>query len=206
MKHFTNYRKSLTILLAMLFVMAHSVILSEGYSWKTTPPAAYLTGVAASLNDVPMKKALSDGDQPSPSLESRSKAEARASEAYGKLPLGFEANRGQAGAEVKFMAHSGNSALLLTADGAVLTLAKRREARRKNPSLKNVASPAKMQLAAVQMKMLGSRAAVEVEGLEPLSGSSNYLMGKDPKNWHTAIPMYGKVRYRNLYPGVNLIY
>src|SRR5256885_15484224 len=99
MKHFTNYRKSLTILLAMLFVMAHSVILSKGYSWETTPPATYLTGAAASLNDAPMKKALPDSGQPPPPIESRSQAEVRASEAYGKLPLSFEANRGQAGAE-----------------------------------------------------------------------------------------------------------
>jgi uncharacterized repeat protein (TIGR01451 family) len=204
MKHFTNYRKSLTILLAMLFVMAHSVILSKGYSWKRPLPATSFAAAAASLNDAPI--ALSDGGQPSASLESRSKAEARASEAYGKLPLSFEANRGQAGAEVKFMAHSGNSALLLTADGAVLTLAKRRDARRKNPSPKKPASPAEVQVAAVQMKMLGRNAAVEIEGLEPLSGSTNYLRGKDPKNWHTAIPLYGKVRYRDLYPGVNLIY
>ncbi|MEN3334194.1 MAG: hypothetical protein V7641_3559 [Blastocatellia bacterium] len=204
MKRFSQYRKSLTLLLAMLLVIAHSAILSLGYSWKATLPD--FSSANADSTDEAIKNALSASRQPSAAIESRSKAEARAAEAYGKLPLSFEANHGQASAEVKFMAHSGDSALLLTSDGAVLTLAKRRAARSKNPSLKSAARPAKMQVAAVHITTPGSHAAVAVEGLDQLSGSSNYLIGKDSKNWHTNIPLYGKVRYRNLYSGIDLIY
>jgi hypothetical protein len=34
----------------------------------------------------------------------------------------------------------------------------------------------------------------------------NYLIGKDPKQWRTNIPTFGKVRYEGVYPGVDLVY
>ncbi|MGH9432442.1 MAG: SBBP repeat-containing protein, partial [Terriglobia bacterium] len=37
-------------------------------------------------------------------------------------------------------------------------------------------------------------------------GKSNYFIGNDPKNWHTNVPNYAEVRYRNVYPGVDLVY
>ena len=43
---------------------------------------------------------------------------------YGKLPLSFEANQGQTGARVRFLAHGGGYTIFLTADEAVLTLKK----------------------------------------------------------------------------------
>src|SRR3989449_4337034 len=46
----------------------------------------------------------------------------RGSEAYGKLPLYFEANRGQTDAQVKFLSRGGRHVLLLTPTEAVLVL------------------------------------------------------------------------------------
>src|SRR5437016_12905395 len=48
--------------------------------------------------------------------------EARVSEAYGKLPLHFEANRGQTHEDVRFLARGAGYSLFLTPTGAVLTL------------------------------------------------------------------------------------
>src|SRR2546427_1923700 len=31
-------------------------------------------------------------------------------------------------------------------------------------------------------------------------------MGSDPANWRTDVPTYAKVRYKNVYPGIDLIY
>ncbi len=47
---------------------------------------------------------------------------------------------------------------------------------------------------------------VEVCGIEPLPGTSNYFSGSDPKLWHTRIPQFAKVRYSNVYPGIDLIF
>jgi len=50
--------------------------------------------------------------------------DAQVSEAYGKLPLSFEANHGQTDAEVKFLSRGGGYTLLLTAREAVLSLSR----------------------------------------------------------------------------------
>src|ERR1039458_7828607 len=47
---------------------------------------------------------------------------ARIVEAYGKLPLSFEANQGQADAQVKFLSRGNGYSLFLTSNEAVLTL------------------------------------------------------------------------------------
>jgi hypothetical protein len=47
-------------------------------------------------------------------------AQARSLDGYGKLPLSFEANRGQADGRVKFLSRTGGYTLFLTGDEAVL--------------------------------------------------------------------------------------
>src|SRR5437667_11742658 len=51
-------------------------------------------------------------------------ADARVSEAYGRLPLHFEANRGQTHEDVRFLARGPGYSLYLTAGEAVLVLAR----------------------------------------------------------------------------------
>jgi hypothetical protein len=41
---------------------------------------------------------------------------------------------------------------------------------------------------------------------QPLEGRVNYFMGKDPSKWHTDIPTFGKVGFRQIYPGVDVVY
>jgi len=45
-----------------------------------------------------------------------------------------------------------------------------------------------------------------VTGLAELPGKSNYFIGNDPKKWRTNVPNYAKVKYENVYPGVDLVY
>jgi hypothetical protein len=42
--------------------------------------------------------------------------------------------------------------------------------------------------------------------LEEQPSRSNYFIGNDPQKWHTGVANYAKVRYRNMYPGIDLIY
>jgi hypothetical protein len=39
-----------------------------------------------------------------------------------------------------------------------------------------------------------------------LPGKSNYFIGSDPKKWRTNVTNYAKVKYANVYPGVDLVY
>ncbi len=56
------------------------------------------------------------------------------------------------------------------------------------------------------MNLVGANQKARVVGLEELPGKSNYFIGNDPKQWRTNVPTYAKVRYQNVYPGVDLIY
>lgn len=110
--------------------------------------------------------------------------------AYGKLPLSFAPNRGQAAPEVRFLSRGQGYQLFLTAEEAVLTLQK----------------PASEKRAVVRMRIEGATPKAAISGLEPLPGKVNYLRGKDPKQWRTDIPTYGKVKYAGIYPGIDLVY
>lgn len=43
-------------------------------------------------------------------------------------------------------------------------------------------------------------------GVELLPGKSSYFFGKDPSKWRTGVSSYAKVRYPNVWPGVDVIY
>src|SRR5262245_4977105 len=108
---------------------------------------------------------------------------ARVSETYGRLPLSFEANQGQADAQVKFFSRGNGYGLWLTATEAVL------------------ASQSE-----VRMRLVGANTSSQIEGLDRLPGQSNYFLSNDPQRWRTHVASYARVRYREVYPGVDLIY
>src|SRR5438477_5209642 len=115
-------------------------------------------------------------------------AQARVSEAYGKLPLHFEANRGQTHEDVRFLSRGLGYGLYLTAGEAVLVLA------RPNPDV------------VLRMSLVGVAPEPSVSGLAELPAKSNYFIGNDPAKWQTNVPTYAKVQYRDVYPGIDLVY
>ena len=60
--------------------------------------------------------------------------------------------------------------------------------------------------AVFRMRLVGVKATATVTGLEELPGKSNYFLGNDPKKWRTNVSNYAKVKYENVYPGVDLVY
>jgi hypothetical protein len=118
---------------------------------------------------------------------------AQAVQALGRQPLHFEANEGQTDASVKFLSRGPGYSLFLTQAETVVTLAKH-------------AAGAQPETAVVRMAWAGADPQAKVTGLAPLPGKSNYLMGSDPAQWHRGIASYGKVRYENLYRGVDLVF
>jgi hypothetical protein len=140
-------------------------------------------------------------------------ARARAVESYGKLPLSFEANAGQTDQQVKFLSRGSGYTLFLTSNEAVLALSKAASGKQKtqkaNPALRTqvpTASSESRTPAVLRMKLVGANPAAEISGLEQLPGTSNYFVGNDPNKWRTAVPNYAKVRYQDVYPGVDLVY
>ncbi len=124
---------------------------------------------------------------------------------YGKLPMSFEANTGQTDTRVKFLSRGNGYALFLTKDEAVITL---RKSNRKPRLLRDVhAVPGGNQSAeTIRMRLLGANPAPRVLGAEELPGKANYFIGNDPSQWRTNVPTYAKVRYKDVYPGIDLVY
>jgi hypothetical protein len=124
---------------------------------------------------------------------------------YGQLPLTFEANRGQAVGQVKFLSRGKGYTAFLTAEGMVLTLhPSRSDATSKSGnSAANSQQPAR---ATLQFHLLGASRNAVVVGEDQKPGKVNYFIGNDRTKWHTNVPIYTRVRYKNVYPGIDLIY
>ncbi len=60
--------------------------------------------------------------------------------------------------------------------------------------------------AVLRMRLVGANASAVVTGADELPGKSNYFIGNDPKKWRTNVATYAKVKYHNVYPGVDLVY
>jgi len=134
-------------------------------------------------------------------------------EGYGKLPLSFEANVGQTDDQVKFLSRGSGYTLFLTRRGeAVLVLRKPSPKRDLLKPIASVSMPATVNpdvaqaAATVRMKLVGANAKPRAEALGELPGKANYFISNDPKKWRANVPLYAKVRYRDVYPGVDLVY
>jgi len=118
-------------------------------------------------------------------------AKARARQTYGKLPMSFEENRGQTDRRVRFLSHGQGYSMFLTSSGVVLRLQ---------------SSPGETgNQAAIGMDFSGAKAQ-SVMGEERQTARSSYFVGNDPSKWVTGAPNYARVRYRRLYPGVDLVF
>src|SRR6266478_4267374 len=120
---------------------------------------------------------------------------------YGALPLTFEPNVGQSDARVKFLSHANGYTLFLTSTEAVMSA---RGTHRVGvaPSTRSHMQ----QIDVVRLRLLGANLQANVEGVKPLPGKSNYFTGNAPASWRTNIPHYARVRYRDIYAGVDLVY
>ncbi|MGB9072202.1 MAG: choice-of-anchor D domain-containing protein [Terriglobales bacterium] len=125
---------------------------------------------------------------------------------YGKLPLTFEANRGQTDPRVKFLSHGPGYSVFLTSGQMVLAL---RPSAVMSNAAKNSAVPAANQKpadAVIQINLVGANPNPKVVGEDLQPGKVNYFIGKDPKQWQKNVSIYKQVRYKGVYPGIDLVY
>jgi uncharacterized repeat protein (TIGR01451 family) len=132
-------------------------------------------------------------------------ARRRFNEAYGKLPLRFEANGGQADGRVKFLARGVGYSLFLTESGAVVRLRKA-ETPKGGESDGAGARDAAGQTSTLRIGLDGANRSPKIVGADELPGRSNYLMGADARRWRTGVSAFAKVRYESVYKGVDVVY
>ena len=129
----------------------------------------------------------------------------------GPLPtpgLSFEKNLGQTDESVDFVARGRRYAATL--HGGSYSMALRTGGGGKLPRwtlspIERFARPSATPWV-ISMYLIGANFEAAAEGLEPLAARSHYLRGKDPSEWQTDVPHYGRVRYQDVYPGIDIEY
>ncbi|PYT32490.1 MAG: hypothetical protein DMG57_01495, partial [Acidobacteria bacterium] len=103
---------------------------------------------------------------------------------FAASPIVFEENRGQASREVLFLSRGAGYGVFLTSNRTLIAT-----------------NDAKL----VQISLAGGT-EVKPVGVDRLSAKSNYFIGSDPARWQTGIFNYGKVRYADVYPGIDVLW
>lgn len=101
------------------------------------------------------------------------------------LPLSFEPNRGQAPAEVSYLARGRSYNLYLGSGETVF--AGRNHSR-------------------LRTRLSGANPSASIAGEAPQDSYTSYFLGNDPAQWRTAVPNFATVRYAGVYPGIDLVY
>jgi hypothetical protein len=141
------------------------------------------------------------------------------SERYARRPIAFEPNRGQvAGSSVRFLARGAGLQLLLTEREAIVGVSARRAKRLPfDPSagLRSAlderadekAEPldaSRDQVITIRFLAASPSPSITAEG--PLPGAVNDYAGADPAQWQTGVPTFERVRYTDLYPGIDAVF
>ncbi len=102
----------------------------------------------------------------------------------GSLPAFFIPNAGQAADAVRFLVDTPELNAGFTAGAAIFQVGP----------------------LALRVSFEGSSATTTIQGEQRLKASVNFLIGSQQEQWKTGLPVYEKIRYRNLYSGIDLTY
>lgn len=105
-----------------------------------------------------------------------------------QLPVSFEPNVGQSGPAVQYLAHGEKSTVWFTGNAVVLGVAR------------------KQGTAVLKMRFEGGKKSPAIVAEDPQGGASNYFIGRDPAKWRSGVPHFAKVRYRDVYPGIDVVF
>jgi Fibronectin type III domain/Beta-propeller repeat len=134
--------------------------------------------------------------------------------------MAFEQNQGQTDGRVKYLARTNGYTLFLTANEAVFSLYSNSESRhavingRTAPQSGSNAQSAginhnssnKTSAAVMRMQFAAANSETKVSATDEVHGKSNYFIGNDPRKWRNDIPLFGRINYANVYPGVDVAF
>lgn len=141
--------------------------------------------------------------------------------AYARMELSFEANQGQAEESVDFLARGAGYTLFLKPAEAVFRLrnsdcgvrnekpvdSENPKSEVRNPkSAGPNSAPCNPQSEVLRLKLVGSDPRAQSVGLDRLSTTVNYFVGNDPAKWHANLSTFRRVRYREIYGGIDVAY
>jgi len=128
---------------------------------------------------------------------------------YGKLPLYFIENKGKVDEKVSFYERGAGHGTFFVENGVVLSLTKR-ESKSDKPSFNKdilglkTEKSAKATTEAVSLSFVGGNKDAKITADDKMSGHVNYFVGNDKSKWHSNIPTYGVVTYKNVHKNIDI--
>jgi len=121
------------------------------------------------------------------------------------MPLMFEPNQGQANLDpadrrAQFIARGSGYSLMLGSEGAILNL------RSSDQKAHQKSEHPTTRINSLRMKLANANLNASLSGGDLLPSKSNYILGNDPAKWQHNVPHFARVRYENVYPGINLAF
>ncbi len=123
---------------------------------------------------------------------------------FGSIPLYFVPNRGQTDGRALFSARAEGFTLWATREGLVFDQTGSAAAPAPDRGRHEAIRASSRARSITSLVFLGSRPGVEVSAEGETAHRANFFLGQDPAGWRTGIPTSSAVRYRGLYPGIDL--
>ncbi|MGH2388806.1 MAG: hypothetical protein ACRDIE_11440, partial [Chloroflexota bacterium] len=116
-----------------------------------------------------------------------------------KMPLVFEQESGANGS-TSYVAHGNGFTLSMDSTGPELLVG----ARPAKAEANGMARPPRT--STIRFQLVGATTTPRMAGLDKQQATVNYLVGSNPKAWHTGVPTFGRVTYKGVYPGIDVTY
>ncbi|WP_197216352.1 SBBP repeat-containing protein [Cytobacillus firmus] len=134
-------------------------------------------------------------------------------ESYGKLPIAFIPNRGQIHQNAHFYTQRSGLGILFTPQEVLLTFLEKEDSNNQSKTFGQLSNEevglkkgGEKRGMCLTLSFLNGNPAVKLEGREEGTGYVNYLKGNDQEKWLTNLPMYHEVVYKELWPGIDLVF
>ena len=195
----------------------------------TLMPGAPAPAVPAAPDHAPAAAAQAQM-APAPLGQDEAATQARLERAFGHLPLYFVENQGQMDERVAYYIQGSDKMIYFTPEGVTFALAEGtqmanrksqigRSANQQISKSANRYSPFRylqqvggsgveagaIQRWTVKLEFIGANPGVRPVGEEQQEAVISYFKGQ-PDEWRTGLPTYSRLVYRDLWPGIDLVY
>ena len=145
--------------------------------------------------------------------------------AFGKMPVYFIPNQGQMEGSVDFYIQGNDKTVFFTPDGVTFALSYGPKPIKTSEDSSTIGPPSISKIAkagpesaalekaqamnskrwTTKMDFIGARKDSKAEGLDKTGAVISYFKGK-PEDWQAGLSAYSKIIYRDLWPGIDLVY
>jgi hypothetical protein len=168
-------------LLSALFALALLIGVAVLASFDS--PSTLIENLAQPYPTTAPIPAIAPSVTPAPAPSSATKE--RIAHSYGKLPLSFVPNAGQTDKRVRYSAQGGGFSFFFTNTKAVFAFEQGKRGQ------------------ALELRFLGANPDTKLVARDRAPPTVNYLTGKQH---HTNLPTYERLVYRNLWPGIDMVF